>query len=101
MNMPLDVNPIDIIQIDATLIVGVLILLTITKFAREIGEDLPKSVLWIVAPFAISASFALLSLLIQNNVELILVAAILMTMLGFLLTMLTVHDLTKKPQKKS
>lgn len=60
----MEVDPIAIIQIDATVITGILILLTITKFVRTTEEFwLPKAVSSIVIPFAISALLAIWQLL--------------------------------------
>ena len=52
--------PFAIIQINATIITGILILLTITKFVRKTEEFwLPKEVSWIVIPFSVSAILAI------------------------------------------
>lgn len=60
--MPIDTMAI--IQIDATIITGILILLTITKSVRTTNEFwLPKGVSSIVIPFAISAILAIWQLL--------------------------------------
>ena len=62
----MDVDPIAIIQIDATLITGILILLTITKFIRTTDEFwLPKGVASIVIPFALSAMASVWQLLVS------------------------------------
>jgi len=53
-----------IVQIDATIITGILILLTITNFVRTTNEFwLPKAVASIVIPFAISAMLAIWEIL--------------------------------------
>lgn len=58
------VDPIAIIQIDATIIAGILILLTITKSIRTTDEFwLPKGVTSIVLPFAASALLAIWQLI--------------------------------------
>lgn len=60
----MEIDVIAIIQIDATVIAGILILLTITKFVRTTDEFwLPKAVASIVIPFAISALLAIWQLL--------------------------------------
>lgn len=60
----MDPNIIAIIQIDATVITGFLILLTITNLIQTTKEFwLPKAVSTIVIPFAISALFAIWQLL--------------------------------------
>ncbi len=60
----MEIDVMSIIQIDATIITGILILLTITKFVRTSNEFwLPKGVASIVIPFAVSALFAIWQLL--------------------------------------
>lgn len=66
--MEIDFHPIQLVQIDATIIAGVLILLTITKFARSIGEDMPRAVSWVVVPFGASAVITLLEILFDGPV---------------------------------
>jgi len=60
----MEIDVMGIIQIDATIITGILILLTITNLIRTTKEFLlPKAVATIVIPFAISALFAIWQLL--------------------------------------
>lgn len=60
----MEFDVMSIIQIDATIITGILILLTITNLIRTTKEFwLPKAVATIVIPFAVSALFAIWQLL--------------------------------------
>lgn len=98
--MVIDANPIGLIQIDATIIAGVLILLTITKFARSIGEDMPQAVSWIIVPFGISAIFALIAIVFEEFSLFFQVISIVGMILGFVYLMIAILDLTRKPKKK-
>jgi len=98
--MAIDVSPMELVQIDATIIAGVLILLTITKFARSIGEDLPKAVTWVIVPFGASAISALLALFFESLQPFFLFASIIGMILGFVYLMIVIIDLAKKPKKK-
>lgn len=60
----MEIDVMSIIQIDATIITGILILLTITNLTHKEKEFwLPKAVSSIVIPFAISALLAIWEIL--------------------------------------
>jgi len=84
----IEIDPFAIIQIDATIITGILILLTITKFVRTSDEFwLPKGVASIVIPFAISALLAIWQLLIEFSPKPegnFIVISLIMMLVGFL-----------------
>ena len=89
-----------IIQIDATIITGILILLTITNLVRTTEEFwLPKSVATIVIPFAISALFAIWELLkeFSTTPEGNFIPISLVTMgIGFLYLIVVIFTLSTK-----
>jgi len=86
------VDPIAIIQIDSTIIAGILILLTITKLAKSIDENMPCSVLVVVIPFSLSAIFSLVSLL-GYWYDLIVALSVFSTIAGFIFVMFAIYDL--------
>lgn len=82
------IDPFAIIQVDATIITGILILLTITKFVRTSDEFwLPKGVASIVLPFSISALLAIWQLLTEFSPKPegnFIVLSLIMMLIGFL-----------------
>lgn len=101
----MEVDSIAIIQIDATVIAGILILLTITKFVRTTEEFwLPKAVSSIVIPFAISALLAIWQLLkdFSTTPEGNFIPVSLLAMaIGFLYLIVVIFTLSAKKNWRS
>ncbi|MCE9653409.1 MAG: hypothetical protein K8Q89_10220 [Nitrosarchaeum sp.] len=100
----MEIDPFAIIQIDATVITGILILLTITNHLRPTDEFwLPKSVATIVIPFSISALFAIWETLkeFSNTPEGNFMPASLLAMfIGFLYLIVVIFSLSSKNKWK-
>ena len=94
--MAFDINLLGLLQVDATVITGVLILLTITKLARSVDENLPVLVTWIIVPFGISAVLTLLAMVFVETTLHLGIAAIIGMILGFVYLMVAILDLSKK-----
>lgn len=93
-----------IIQIDATIITGVLILLTITNLIRTTDEFwLPKSVATIIIPFSISALFAIWEIFKEFSTSPegnFIPASLLAMLIGFLYLVLVIFSLSSKKNWK-
>jgi len=63
----IEIDPLSIVQINVTIITGLLILLTITNLVKKIkGFWMPKSVVGTMVPFAISSILALLQFVTEQ-----------------------------------
>jgi len=99
----IEIDPFALIQVDATIIVGVLILLTLTKFAKTIDENIPVAVAWIVLPFGFSAILALIGILlnsIQKDSTLAMLLAMIGAIVGFAYLIIAILDFTRDTKKK-
>jgi len=68
-------EPIQLMQVNATIIAGILILLTITKtrtfFPKDKAKELPRWVAFIVIPFSFSSIMLLIASVLNPETELI------------------------------
>jgi len=101
----IEVDPIAIIQIDATVITGILILLTITKSIRATDEFwLHKGVTSVVIPFGLSALLSIWGLLIsfsptpEGN---FIPISLIMMFVGFLYLIAVIIKFTTKKNSPS
>src|SRR5690242_2437450 len=80
------IDPNNILQVDATVIAGVLILLTI-KSVMLGTEELKKDASFVAIPFACSAIVALADDLnlpvIMNGIDILLLISVIFAMIGF------------------
>ncbi|HSB57548.1 MAG TPA: hypothetical protein VLD38_07060 [Nitrosopumilaceae archaeon] len=97
--MTQEIDIMSILQIDATVITGMLVLLTITNLTRITKEFwLPKQVAYAIIPFAFSASFAAWQLLvnISSGEGNFIPASLALMIIGFAIVISVAINLTFK-----